>query len=66
LSETSSQVQFNNDESERLDKYLVSRFPDYSRSQLQRLIGDFQNRNRLILFPKIFRWKFFMKTRICL
>jgi 23S rRNA pseudouridine1911/1915/1917 synthase len=40
LSETSSQVQFNNDESERLDKYLVSCFPDYSRSQLQRLIGE--------------------------
>jgi 23S rRNA pseudouridine1911/1915/1917 synthase len=40
LSESSSQVQFNNDESERLDKYLVSRFPDYSRSQLQRLIGE--------------------------
>ena len=40
MSEFTSQVQFNHDEPERLDKYLVSRFPDYSRSQLQRLIGE--------------------------
>jgi 23S rRNA pseudouridine1911/1915/1917 synthase len=40
LSELTSQVQYNSDEPERLDKYLVTRFPDHSRSQLQRLIGE--------------------------
>lgn len=38
--EFNSQIQFDRDERERLDKYLVSCFPDYSRSQLQRLIGE--------------------------
>jgi 23S rRNA pseudouridine1911/1915/1917 synthase len=40
LSVTTSQILFDRDLPERLDKYLVSRFPDFSRSRLQRLIGD--------------------------
>jgi len=40
LSETTSQILFDSDQPERLDKYLVYRFPDFSRSRLQRLIGD--------------------------
>jgi 23S rRNA pseudouridine1911/1915/1917 synthase len=40
LSKTTSQILFDRDEPERVDKYLVSRFPDYSRSRLQRLIRD--------------------------
>lgn len=40
MSEEISQFQFDLDKPERLDKYLVSRFPDYSRSRLQRLIVD--------------------------
>ena len=40
MSETKARLYLNSDEPERLDKYLVSRFPDFSRSRFQRLIGD--------------------------
>jgi len=40
LSSTFSQVHFELEEPERLDKFLVSRFPDRTRSRFQRLIGD--------------------------
>jgi 23S rRNA pseudouridine1911/1915/1917 synthase len=40
LNGTVKQIRFNGEDSERIDKYLVSCFPDYSRSQLQRLIEE--------------------------
>ncbi len=40
MSGTTSNIMFDRDEPERLDKYLVSHFTDYSRSHLQRLIGE--------------------------
>ena len=40
MSETIRQIIFESDQPERLDKYLVSCFSDFSRSRLQRLIVD--------------------------
>jgi 23S rRNA pseudouridine1911/1915/1917 synthase len=40
LNETKKRTNFESDQPERLDKYLVSCYPDISRSRLQKLISD--------------------------